>query len=138
MATSIDTVPSFPQAPQRTDTPENFVTLADAWVAFMDTFTDSLNTSIGQMNTVADQVEADAASAADSESVSASNANFVGRYADQTGAANVPYSVSHLGDNWQLEEDLADVTLEVPGTSAKWTKIFNLSRAQATAIALWF
>ena len=84
MATTIDTVPSFPQAPQRTDTPENFVTLADAWVAFMDTFTDSLNVSIGQMNTAADEVEVSAANALVSENNAAGSASAADSSANAT------------------------------------------------------
>lgn len=53
-------------------------------------------------------------------------ANFKGTYASRTGAAAVPYSVSHLGGFWMLLSNLADVTLKVPGTDVEWQRIDRL------------
>lgn len=50
-------------------------------------------------------------------------ANFKGTWATRTGAAVVPYSVSHLGGVWLLLSNLADVTAKVPGTAPEWQRI---------------
>lgn len=43
----------LPEAPQRTDTPEDFILKADAWVAQLETFSNQLNTFIGELETAA-------------------------------------------------------------------------------------
>ena len=57
--------------------------------------------------------------------------NFVGLWADQTGALAVPASVYHLGKQWQLLSDLADVTLSVPGTDPEWLDISLAAQTHA-------
>ena len=47
-------------------------------------------------------------------------ANFVGSWASQSGALNVPAVVFHSGSYWQLLVDLADVTTAEPGISGDW------------------
>lgn len=47
-------------------------------------------------------------------------ANFVGLWSDQTGAAAIPYSVSHNGSTWRLIAALADVTTVEPGVTGGW------------------
>lgn len=47
-------------------------------------------------------------------------ANFKGLWTALTGAAVIPYAVSHLGKYWQLAANLADVTTKTPGTDADW------------------
>jgi len=49
-----------------------------------------------------------------------SAANFKGQWSTLTGALNVPASVFHNDQYWQLLNDLADVTLSEPGVSADW------------------
>ena len=65
-----------------------------------------------------------AASAVTSEnasSISQSNANYVGDWADQTGALNIPASVRNDNAVWQLAVDLPDVTLSEPsGANTDW------------------
>lgn len=43
----------LPSAPQRTDTPDDFILKADAWVAQMETFSNQLNTFIGELELAA-------------------------------------------------------------------------------------
>ncbi|MBW2675034.1 MAG: hypothetical protein JRD89_16750, partial [Deltaproteobacteria bacterium] len=78
-----------------------------------------------ETNVNAKEVTASAAAvtAEDSEAVAMAAANYVGPWADQTGAANVPYAVSHLDRYWQLTGNLADVTLKTPGTDPEWLEI---------------
>ena len=95
-----------------------------------------LATVATEVNTINDSV----AAAAASESAAASSAfdanasallaqaasSFVGKWVDQTGAANIPYSTWHDGANWQLLNNLADVTLSEPSTSnADWSIIIT-------------
>ena len=55
--------------------------------------------------------------------ISLSTANFKGLWSSLTGSLNIPASVSHNDKFWQLLENVADVTTEVPGVSAKWQEI---------------
>lgn len=50
-------------------------------------------------------------------------ANYKGTWATRTGAAVVPYCVSHLGKFWMLASNLADVTTKTPGTATEWIDI---------------
>lgn len=106
-------------APQRNDRTtfsarvDAFVTWLIASVAqFAAVATNAYNNAVETYN--------NAAAAAASQTVAVAAANFKGAYADRVGAANVPYSVSHLGHFWMLLSNLADVTTKVPGTDAEW------------------
>jgi len=46
--------------------------------------------------------------------------NFLGLWVDQAGALAVPASVYHDDKQWQLLEDLADVTASEPGVDPEW------------------
>lgn len=52
-----------------------------------------------------------------------SAANFKGQWSTLAGALNVPASVFHNDQYWQLLNDLTDVTLSEPGVSGDWAKI---------------
>lgn len=73
------------------------------------------------------QAEANAilAGAESARDISQANANFVGRWADQTGALNVPASVYHKGKYWMLLDALADVTAAEPGESGSWDYLYD-------------
>lgn len=79
------------------------VTLAAAQVALATTEADRATTEADRAEAVADNVTG--------------NLNFKGNWSDQTGAANVPYSVYHNGVYWQLLTNIADVTLSEPSTT---------------------
>lgn len=131
----------LPPAPQRTDAPADFITKADAHVASLVGFVDEtnivtseINDTVDDINVTQDEIDvtqteieasatAAAASAASSENSAinaAASANFIGAWVDQVGAANKPYSVSHVGTTWLLENDLVDVTASEPGISSDW------------------
>ena len=83
--------------------------------------------------------ETSAAAAADSEiesaaseALSASSANFVGNWSDQTGAHVIPTSVAHSGAYWMLTTDIADITISEPGVSSDWLLIPNSYEQRVT------
>lgn len=72
------------------------------------------------VNALAVQYEADAATlAANTPSVLAA-ANFKGLWSSLSGALNVPAMVYHLGAYWVLAANVANVATAVPGTSSSW------------------
>jgi hypothetical protein len=56
---------------------------------------------------------------------SLANANFKGRWEDQTGALAMPASVYHKGKYWILLDALADVTAAEPGESGSWDYLYD-------------
>lgn len=127
-------ITELPPAPARTDPPAVFVPKADAHVASLDQlvteenlFGEQVNETQVEMNAAASaaadsetSAAVSAASALDSSNNAASSANLKGKWADQVGAANKPYSVTHVGTTWLLLNDLADVTASEPGQTADW------------------
>lgn len=49
--------------------------------------------------------------------------NYVGLWSAQTGALAKPASVSHNGNYWALNTNLADVTAATPGVSGSWSAL---------------
>lgn len=124
----------LPPAPARTDPPAVFVPKADAHVASLDQLVTEENLFGEQVNATQVEINASegnasdsenaaavsAASALDSSNNAAASANFKGNWVGQSGAANKPYSVAHVGTTWLLLNDLADVTTSEPGQTADW------------------
>lgn len=64
----------------------------------------------------------------DSTNTFAAIANSKGNWSNLTGALAVPASVYHNGENWQLLNDLTDVTASEPGVSSDWVMLPNATR----------
>ena len=109
----------LPEAPSRA-VPATFSDLADAFLAALATFVTEANALETNVNAKEVDAAASAVLAAASEAVALAASNYVGPWADQAGAANVPCAVSHLDKYWQLTENLADVTAKTPGTDPEW------------------
>ena len=120
--------------------PVNFPQNAEDQYTYLATFSTDWNTTIALMNTAigetngyannasasASNAEESAGESASSALVSQSNANFVGKWANQSGAANIPYSVWNDGNNWQLLTNLGDVTASEPqADNADWQIIIT-------------
>jgi hypothetical protein len=113
---------ALPPAPSRA-VPSTFSTLADAFIAALPGFVteaNALETNVNAKEVIA-VAAADTASSASAVALAA--ANYKGEWSAQTGAATVPYSVSHLGHFWQLSSNLANVAAKTPGTDAEWVEI---------------
>lgn len=134
----LDTLPAAPDP--ATDSPSTFSTKAAAMVLAIKTMVTQLITIISQINTVTTEVNtntatasaaaaAAAVSAAATSAVALAAANFKGTWATRTGAATVPYSVSHIGGFWMLLSNLADVTTKTPGTDPEWQRIDRMPSA---------
>jgi hypothetical protein len=123
--------------PQRTQAAAVFSTNADDWLAYQEPLAADYNALAVYLDALAVDVEADvvlseaAVVAAEAAVVAAeaaaadaaSSANFVGLWSNQTGAANIPYSVAHNDISWQLLNNLADVTTSEPSVTADWQAI---------------
>ena len=112
MALQIDALPT----PPSTGNPSTFDTLADAWVAAIGDWTD-------QTNDLAEEAEQNAEAAAFAAVTALASANFKGAWSDLTGAAAMPYSVFHAGRYWMLIQNIADITVKVPGVAAEWEEL---------------
>ncbi|MEQ8409132.1 MAG: hypothetical protein RKH07_12735 [Gammaproteobacteria bacterium] len=93
--------------------PQEFSTNATNLASYIKLFGTELQTTIPELNTGIANANAGIAAAEQAAAL----ANFEGEWGDQTGAANVPYSVSNDGKFWVLIADLADVTTVEPGVS---------------------
>ena len=100
-------ITALPDPPSRAD-PDVFRVKADAFLAALPTFATELNAL---------------AISANAEAVALAAANYVGEWDDQSGAAAVPYCVSHETRFWMLIENLADVTAKEPGVDVEWLEI---------------
>ena len=96
----------------------NFSLYTAQQLTYESTLAVNMNASISGINALIPEIEA----AANAASLS----NFVGLYSSLTGALDAPASAYHLNQIWTLTEYVADVTLEVPGTSSKWVIPTNL------------
>ena len=116
--------------PSRTQTAEAFASTMDAFLGDLPTWTTEANELQADVNAkhviasaAAISATASAEAAASSAVMSSANANFKGAWSALTGALAVPASVLHAGKNWQLIDDLADVTASEPGVSADWVEM---------------
>lgn len=118
------TISTPPAAPSRA-APSTFSDRADAFVAWLETAVPDFNSVRTEVNgfktdaeTAASNALASQAAAEAASNTSVAAANFKGSWGDLTGALAVPATVSHNGDVWILENDLADVTADEPGVTS--------------------
>lgn len=115
----------LPDPPSRAE-PSTFADKADAFLGALPTFATEANQLASDVNDDATAAAASAVSAASSASSALTAANFEGEWSDQTGAAAIPYTVSHEGNFWTLIQNLADVTTQEPGNAPTyWVHIGN-------------
>lgn len=139
MSTVTETIPTFVDIPTTAD-PTNFDAEADDFLGTqLPAFVASANTWAGQVNVVAGEVNANtvtastaASDASASEEAAAASAivaqgaaNFVGLYSSLSGAKTAGISAEYQGAIWILNTNSADITADVPGISAKWTRAYG-------------
>jgi len=112
-------ITDLPTNPQRATDPTNFIVNADAWIASLTLWTTEVNLLGLELDTFFTTAEA----ASTSADAAVAAANFEGNWTDQTGAATIPFAVSHNGADWLLLNNLADVTTSEPGVSADWVEV---------------
>ena len=122
-----------------TDTGDDYSDKAAITMTELKTMGDEINTWTGQANTVAGEVNTNAATAttkaseasasadaADASAIVAQGAaNFVGLYSSLSGAKTAGISAEYQGAIWILNTNSADITADVPGISAKWTRAYG-------------
>ena len=113
---------ALPPAPSRA-VPSTFSTLADAFIAALPRFVTEANALEANVNAKEVITVAASSTASSASAVALAAANYKGEWSAQTGAATVPYSVSHLGHFWQLTSNLANVAAKTPGTDVEWVEI---------------
>lgn len=142
------TIPAFSTYPQRS-APSTFSADMDTFMSEMAAFIAAANSLASACNGNETQTSADvvtcaahvascAASvvtSAASAVVAQSGSNYKGPWTSCTGAATMPYCVSHLGRFWYLSSNLADVTAKTPGTDSEWVLYSVVSINAKTADA---
>ena len=119
----------LPPAPSRA-VPSTFSTKADAFLGALPTFVTEANALQADVNAkqAAAAVSAAAASsdaddAADAADAAQASANYKGEWSALSGAATVPYCVSHDNMYWMLTTNIADITAKEPGVASEWISI---------------
>ncbi len=137
---TIATVPLYSGAmPDRnSQNAATFTTNYIDWLNYQPTNIAGMNVTVGEINTVTNQMTSDinnnatlmtqeknaaaasAAAAKNSEDNAALSSNLAGEWASQTGAAAKPYSVLHNNIVWLLLNNLSNVTTSEPGVTSDW------------------
>jgi len=129
------TISNLPPIPSRNDDPQNFRSEANVFVAALQAFIDETNVFADGVNEAKVSTDLSKASSASSETTastkaqdSSSAANFKGEWSGKTGAANIPYAVSHNSEIWVLKSSIADVTASEPSDSnTEWANFNSYS-----------
>ena len=139
------TLTTPPAAPIRGQDPIVFANRTNAYLAFITSNVSDLAAAIDWQNTVftaveseASDAETSASSAVSAAAIAQASANFAGLWSSLTGSLDVPASVFHSDNYWQLLVDLANVTTSEPGISADW-KVSSLRpgwQAISTSVTL--
>jgi len=115
-------ITALPTSPSRSS-PATFSSLADAFLAALPTFQTEANALEANVNAKEATVVADEILCTAAAATALAAANYKGEWSVQSGAAAVPYAVSHLGKFWQLASNLANVAAKTPGTDPEWLEI---------------
>ena len=122
-------ITTLPPAPSRAN-PSTFSALADAFLAALATFATEANAlqvdvNYKQVTASAAAVKASLASAAAalSEDIALAAANYKGAWSSLSGAATVPYCVSHNNAYWMLITNIANIADKVPGVATELCSI---------------
>ena len=131
MPTAPATLTAAPTSPDRSDraTFSARAVALDDWTK--NTHVPELQAALDNVYANALEVASTATTSGDLVALAAAAANYVGLWSAQVGALSKPASVSHNGNYWALNTDLADVTAATPGVSASWSAL-NVGAGGAT------
>lgn len=136
---AIAPIPLFSGTPPNRNQPQSeFNTNVANWVSYTTTIQTNFNVFGAQANALAVEVGGykdlaltysnSASASATAAEVSASAVGYKGLWSAQTGAATKPYSVSHNGGFWALNNNLANVAASEPSiTNADWQFVSGTS-----------
>ena len=111
--------------PQRTQAPAVFSTNVDDFLTYIPPTVTAMNTSVDFVNTSATTVAADAVITQVAADTAAAASNFKGRWSDFGNvAATVPSSYTHNNADWQLLQDIPNISADEPSNAAaNWKQI---------------
>ena len=112
----------LPPAPSRA-VPSTFSTLADAFLGALPTFVTEANALEANVNAKEVITVAASSTASSASAVALAAANYKGEWSALSGAATVPYCVSHDNMYWMLTTNIADITAKEPGVASEWISI---------------
>lgn len=121
-------VAAAPPVPNSSDTETTFDAMFEAFLTWCkDTQQPGMNalgtaTYTNALDAYNNAVLAEAAriAAQTAAATSTAGSSYKGNWSSLAGALAPPASVTHLGRTWLLTEAVANVALEIPGTSSKW------------------
>lgn len=114
------TIVDAPTAPDRADR-ATFSTRATASFAHLkDQAVPGFNAVAANVYNNAMEAATLATTASAQVALASAAANYKGPWSSLTGALNMPASVSHNGNYWALNANLANVTTSTPGVSSNW------------------
>lgn len=128
-------VPDLGTVPQRTMAAEVYETAADAFMGKLPGFGNGANALGSWMEGTADAVQANADAASSAAAAALAAASYKGAWPSLTGSLGIPASSSHANKVWMLTEDVADVTAEEPGVSAKWLLLTTVGVTRYTMLS---
>lgn len=147
MATDIPLIPPYDGDRALRNNPATFPENAENEATFFTTtLPNKANESINAMNTVAAEVEQEAANAessaqlaSNSADAAAASANYVGEWSTLSGAYAVGISVTHQGSFWRLKVATSAIESIEPQVDANWEQVNNndlqiVARANNTTV----
>lgn len=123
-------IAALPAAPDPNDR-ATFNTRAYPWAAAQAVMVTETNAVAENVFNNATEAAALATTASSQVALASAAANYKGLWSSLSGALNMPASVSHNGNYWALNANLADVTTATPGVSGSWQAL-NVGAGGAT------
>lgn len=123
-------IAALPAAPDPNDR-ATFNTRAYPWAAAQAVMVTETNAIAENVFNNATEAASLATTASSQVALASAAANYKGLWSSLSGALNMPASVSHNGNYWALNVNLANVTTSTPGVSANWQAL-NIGSGGAT------
>jgi hypothetical protein len=122
-------IPQFSVIPNSVTSPQTFGPDMDQFLAESNPIIEQMNLEIDGVNAAS----ATSAAAAFVAETAIAAANYKGNWATASGAATAGWTYGHNGVIWLLETSVANIALEVPGTSALFTPLTGVQMVTRTS-----